>query len=105
VKKIAALFDLRNRQPEQDIPANRMLRLRQSFRRRLSDSLEDVFHRACVEQDVRTAAGLFAVLEDVHLRRRQIHNYDRRFSDDVLLKARAALEQCREVNHREKKVA
>ena len=98
MRLITALFESRRRPPppEQAIPETRMDRLRQSYRRRLSDALEDVFHRACVENDFRTAACLYAVLEDMYRRRAKTHGAERRFSEEVLVRAREALEQCRD---------
>ena len=95
MRLLTALFESRRRVPEQDIPETRMDRLRQSYRRRLSDALEDVFHRACTENDFRTAACLYAVLEDMYRRRQNTYGSERRFSEDVLTRAREALEQCR----------
>ena len=96
MRLITALFESRRRPaPEPNIPETRMDRLRQSYRRRLSDALEDVFHRACVENDFRTAACLYAVLEDMYRRREKTYGSERRFSEDVLTRAREALEQCR----------
>ena len=100
---LSKLFDSRPREPEtQDIPEGRMNRLRQSFRRRLGDALEEVFHRACVENDLRTAAGLYAVLEDLHHRRVTAHGYDRRISEEILQKAREELDRCRALHQRNK---
>ena len=47
MKLITALFETRMRGGLQGIPGARMERLRQSYRRRLSDAIEDVFNRAC----------------------------------------------------------
>ena len=100
--KLRNLFDSRSNEPSTAIPAGRMDRLRQSFRRRLSDAVEEVFHRACVENDLRTAAGLYAILEDIHIRRVKAHgSNERRISDEALIKARAELDRCRELNQRE----
>ena len=93
--KLPQMFEFRSRNAELEIPEERMNRVRQSYQRRLSDALEDIFHRACLEGDTRTAAGLFAVLEDLCLRPQQEQTTDRRSADDVLAKARAALERCR----------
>lgn len=80
----------------QEIPENRMDRIHQTFRRRLSDSLEEALHRACADHDLRTAYGVFAVLEDFHSREDHDLHADRRISDDILNKARALLDRCRE---------
>ena len=83
---------------EQDVPAHRLERVMQSFRRRLSDQVEDVFYRACAENDTRTAACLYATIEDMHKRRQQQHGRERRISDQALLRARDALDRCRSLN-------
>jgi hypothetical protein len=78
----------------QEIPAYRMSRIQETFRRRLSDSLEDVLYRACTDRDLRTAHGVFAVLEDLHTREGGWLGADRRISKEILNKARQALERC-----------
>ncbi len=104
--RLRSLFESKSNDVVQHIPAGRMDRLKQSFRRRLSDSVEEVFHRACVENDLRTAAGLYAILEDIHIRRMKAHGtYERRISDEALVKARAELDRCREMNQRERDAA
>lgn len=101
--KLRSLFESRPTETVQAIPSGRLDRLRQSFRRRLSDAVEEVFHRACVENDLRTAAGLYAILEDIHIRRVKAHGtFDRRISDEALIKARSELDRCREMNQRER---
>ncbi|MSP02039.1 MAG: hypothetical protein EXR07_13465 [Acetobacteraceae bacterium] len=104
--KISQLFEFRSKPEEElQIPTARMSRLRQSFQRRLCDSLEEVFYRSCVENDVRTAAGLFAVLEDLYIRRAHGRGSERRISDEALLKARSELDRCRKINEREQQFA
>jgi hypothetical protein len=93
MKSLAGLFRPGDHASGQGIPAHRMDRVRGSFRRRLSDQLEEVFYRACSENDRRTAAGLFAVLEDLYIRRQQ-PGRDRRISDQAIAKAREALASC-----------
>jgi hypothetical protein len=78
----------------QEIPAHRLSRIQDTFRRSLSDSLEDVLYRACTDRDLRTAHGVFAVLEDLHTREGGSLGPDRRISMDILSKARQALERC-----------
>ena len=96
MKLITALFEARQfNANEQNIPESRMERLRQSYRRRMSDALEEVFHRACVEADLRTATCLFAVLQDLHHRRRSTYGGERRFAEDAIAKAELELERCR----------
>lgn len=93
--KLLQMFDSRAEDADLAIPLERMNRLRHAYQRRLGDQLEDVFHRACVEGDARTAAGLYAVLEDLYTRRVQEKTSERRIHDDAMIKARAALERCR----------
>lgn len=54
MRKLTRLFEPHPKTQPLTIPENRMSRVRQSFRRRLSDSVEDVFQRACVEKDIHT---------------------------------------------------
>jgi len=102
MRKLKSLFESRVTESTTAIPAGRIDRLRASFKRRLSDAVEDVFHRALIENDLRTAAGLYAILEDIHVRRvKSYGSAERRISDEVLIKARAELDRCRELNQRE----
>ncbi len=89
-----------DRKAEQQVPAQRLDRVRQTFRRRLSDQLEEVFYRACTENDMRTASCLYAIIEDMNSRRNQQHGLERRISDEALARAKEALEQCRALNPR-----
>jgi hypothetical protein len=98
MKMFGALFEALDREPSQDIPVGRLERVRQSLRRRLSDQLEDVLHRACVENDLLTAEGLLTVLEDLQHRRQQIYGRERRINDEGIVKARNAVVACRERN-------
>ena len=93
--KLLQMFDLRAKYAYLAIPQNRMNRLGHAYQRRLGDHLKDVFHRACIEGDARTADGLYAVLEDLYTRRIQEKTSERRIHDDALTKARAALQLCR----------
>lgn len=93
--KLFHIFDLRARGTNLAIPLERMNRLRHAYQRRLGDHLVDVFHRACIEGDARTAAGLFAVLEELYTRRVREKTSERRIHDDTMTKARAVLERCR----------
>jgi hypothetical protein len=100
--RLRSLLDGKSSDPVQAIPAGRIDRMRQSSRRRLADAVEEVFHRACVENDLRTAAGLYAILDDIHTRRvKKFGTAERRISDELLTKARDELERCRELNRRE----
>lgn len=105
MKKLTELFEKRTNNQPMAIPENRMNRLRQSFRRRLSDSVEEVFQRACVEMDIRSATGLYGVLEDIHTRHSSAHGYERRDGGEALAKAKAELERCREIVERSAKPA
>src|SRR5258708_28115409 len=51
------------RETRQEIPPHRLHLIQQSFRRRLSDHIEDVLYRACTEDDTVTAEALYEVLE------------------------------------------
>jgi hypothetical protein len=92
---VGGLFKGRDREPVQEIPTERIQRIQRSFRRRLSDQVEDVFHRACVEDDIQTAEDLYKLLESMQHRRRQLYAVDRRLNDDGIVSARHALERCR----------
>jgi hypothetical protein len=85
---------------EVGIPPDRMRRVRGALRRRLSDDVEDVFRRACADNDLQTATDLFAVLEAIHLRLQSAHGRERRVSDRVIRDARDALERCDEISSR-----
>jgi hypothetical protein len=96
MKVFGSLFEPRRHEPEQEIPVDRMVRIRTSFRRRLSDQIEDVLHRACADNDLKTAMCLYEILKDLHIRRQQIYGRERRISDEGLVKAREALTKCRQ---------
>ena len=72
-------------------PRGMLDRLSRTFRRRLSDRVEDVFRDACVLGDLDTAEALLAVLENMHARRCEKFGQDRRISDEGVVKARADL--------------
>ena len=85
----------------QEIPAGRLERLNQMPKRRLGDAIEAVFYRACVQNDLRSAAGLLAVLGDLHARRARIFgSAEHPIEDTSLSLARAELDRCRELNRR-----
>ena len=94
MRNFSALLRPRHAGVQQNIPAHRLDRIRESLRRRLSDQVEEVFSRACSEGDRRTAAALYAILEDMHARRGKQLGNERRISDQSLTKARKALEAC-----------
>jgi|ERR1700734_1130453 hypothetical protein len=92
MRSFSGLLRPRDSVAEQIIPAHRMDRIRESLRRRLSDQVEEVFYRACTEKDRRTAAALYAILEDMYARREKQFGNERRISDRSLAEARKALE-------------
>ncbi len=95
MQNITTLFRARGHQSDRGIPAQRMERVRQSFRRRLSDEIEEILYRACVEHDVRTADSLYNVLRELQHRRQQEFGVERRICEDGLTRAAHALERCR----------
>jgi hypothetical protein len=95
MNKLAVYLRPKSQTLAQDIPAERMNRVRQSLRRRLSDQVEETFYRACAESDTRTAAFLYATIEDMNTRRQKQHGRERRISDQALAEAREALNRCR----------
>jgi hypothetical protein len=92
---VGGLFKGRDSEPVPQIPADRLQRVQRSIRRRLSDQVEDVFHRACVEDDIQTAEDLYKLLECMQHRRLKIYAVERRLNNDGIIAARRALEQCR----------
>ncbi len=85
--------------PEQEIPAARLDRLHQTPRRRLGDAIGEVFYHACVQNDLRSAAGLLAVLSGLDERGVTTSGADeRRTEGTALTLARAELDRCRELN-------
>jgi hypothetical protein len=97
---VGGLFKGRDRKPITEIPADRLQRVQRSFRRRLSDEVEDVFHRACVEDDIQTTEALYKLLESIQHRRLRTYAVERRLNDDGIVNARHALERCRIRNKR-----
>jgi hypothetical protein len=94
MKGFSVLLRPRDAFVEQNIPAHRLDRIRGELRRRLSDQVDEVFNRACSEGDHRTAAALYAILEDMHARRLTKFGHERRISVQSLADARKALESC-----------
>jgi len=92
---VGGLFKGRDREPVPGIPADRLQRVQRSFRRRLSDQVEDVFHRACVEDDLQTAEALYQLLEFAQHRRHRAYAVERRVNNESIVAARQALERCR----------
>jgi len=93
------------RETRQEIPPHRLHLIQQSFRRRLSDHIEDVLYRACTEDDTVTAEALYGVLESLQVRREQLYGRERRISSDDLVRAATALEECRRRNQKLEKAA
>lgn len=83
------------RTPQLEIPEERLAMLGRSSRRRMSDMLLETLLRACSENDMRTAAGLYEVLDDYYHRPNRSAWIERRIGDETLLKAREAIERCR----------
>lgn len=73
-------------------PQGMLARLNRTFRRRLSDQVQDVFREACLTGDVDTAGELLLVLEKMHDRRNSLSG-ERRFGDDAIVKAREELDR------------
>lgn len=80
-------------QPAPYIPANILVQLKHMLRRRLDDAVEDVFQRACLMGDLRTAEELLGVLENMEARRMLRYETDRRAHDDTLTRLRENLRQ------------
>ena len=66
-------------------------RVNRTFRRRLSDRVEDLFQDACVAGDLTTAEELLSVLERMQSRRREAAGGERRIPDTAFAKARDEL--------------
>ena len=73
-------------------PQGMLARLNRTFRRRLSDQVQDVFREACSAGDLDTAEELLTVLEKMHNRRKSLAD-ERRYSDDAMVKAREELDR------------
>ena len=78
---------------EPRIPGPRLARINQSYRRRLDDGVEEVFHRACATNDLEAAADLLTVMEKWHERRAAKFGRDRRIDEAALQRARRELER------------
>ena len=83
------------RAPQLEIPEERLAMLSRGSRRRMSDMLLETLLRACSENDMRTATGLYVVLEDYYHRPNRSAWIERRTGDETLLKAREAMDRCR----------
>jgi hypothetical protein len=73
-------------------PQGLLARLNRTFRRRLSDQVQDVFREACMSGDVDTAGELMTVLEKMHDRHKSLAK-ERRLSDEAIAKAREELDR------------
>ena len=72
---------------EPAVPRDRLERINQILRRRLDDSVEDVFDRACLHGDLDPAAELLDVLKAMHARRQVRAGPERRTSDQAIRRA------------------
>jgi hypothetical protein len=72
-------------------PGALLERLNRTFRRRLSDRVEDIFNEACMLGDLETAADLLTTFEKMHERRVTQFGGERRIDDVALVKAREEL--------------
>jgi hypothetical protein len=75
------------------IPGSRLARVNQFRRRRLDDDVEDLFNRACANNDLGSAADLLALLEKWHARRSAGYGSERRISGAALFRARRELDR------------
>ena len=73
------------------VPAERLERINQGFRRRLDDAVEEVFQQACLGGDLEAARELLGVMTAMHARRQQAFGGDRRIADDALQRANQEL--------------
>jgi hypothetical protein len=76
---------------EPAVPRQRLERINQILRRRLDDSVADVFDRACLHGDLDTASELLEVLRNMHARRQVRAGPERRTSDEAIRRASADL--------------
>jgi RNA polymerase-interacting CarD/CdnL/TRCF family regulator len=66
-------------------------RVNRTFRRRMSDRVEDLFQEACMSGDLTTAEELLTVLERMQSRQRGTSRSNRRVSDGAFAKAHEEL--------------
>ncbi len=76
----------------------RLNAVRRSFRRRLTDRIEDLFEEACLSGDLETAEALLAAYERAGARAPGPHGRDRRVSEAALNQLRDSLAQRRQVS-------
>jgi hypothetical protein len=69
--------------------------LNRTFRRRLSDRVEDLFQQACVAGDLDTAEELLTILENMQ-KRREALGQERRAGDHIFAAAREELARRRD---------
>ena len=74
-------------------PEARLRLVKSLSRRRLHDSLAEVFFRACEISDLNSAADLLAVMEGWHSRRAIAYGRERRISDAGIKAMRAHLDR------------
>jgi len=72
-------------------PAGVRDRLNRTFRRRLSDRVEDLFQEACLAGDTDTAGELLTVLVNLQERRSRALGSERRINAETVAKAREEL--------------
>ena len=93
MRKLSSFVDRFVSMAEPRIPADRMTRLSQSYRRRLDDVIDDAFQRACMNGDLDIAADLLHILEKLHNRRVERFGKVRPINDSTIVQARSNLER------------
>jgi hypothetical protein len=63
------------------------------LRRRLDDDVEELFDRACAQNELEKAADLLVLLENFHARRSVAYGRERRLSNAAVERARAKLKR------------
>ncbi len=76
------------------IPPARMAQIYAVLRRRVSDTVEDAFGRACLAGDVATARDLVIVLERMMMRGEHLAGGERRRISGQLQRLRVEVERC-----------
>ncbi|MDE2006132.1 MAG: hypothetical protein KGI51_06170 [Rhodospirillales bacterium] len=88
---------LRRAKPEPEaeaIPPARLAQVYAVLRRRVSDTVEDAFGRACLAGDVATARDLVIVMERMITRGTHLPGGERRHLSGTLQRLRIELERC-----------
>ena len=84
-----------SRAPDTDaIPPARMAQVYAVLRRRMSDTVEDAFGRACLAGDVATARDLVIVLERMMMRDAHLPGGERRRIEGQLQRLRIEIDRC-----------